>query len=58
MFQAILPEERVGPVCDGRGLDFGVNGASPLAGERRLLAARDDWDLHGRIRKRQIQSGE
>lgn len=51
LFQAVLSEERVRPVCDGRGLDPGVNGASPLAGERRLLATWNDRHLHGRIRK-------
>lgn len=56
LFQAVLSEERVRPVCDGRGLDPGVNGASPLAGERRLLATWNDRHLHGRIRKSPVQT--
>lgn len=50
-FQAIKSEERLGPVCDGRGPDLGVNSAASLVGERRLLATGNDWHLHGRIRE-------
>lgn len=49
MFQEVVSEERVRLVCDGRSFDFGVDGSSSMAGERRLLAPRNDWHLHGRI---------
>lgn len=44
-----MSKECVGPVCDGRGVDLGVNCAAALAGERRILALRNDWHLYGRI---------